>query len=480
MTLPKSPACRQEEESVEDCVARKIPEIKDEHPDWDDDKVQAVAFSICDESCSDKRRKNMTNRNSTYLSKSFGVPLIREKELDRNEKGQPLIRGFFTSDNVDEVGDIITRKATEGAIPKYRAWGNIRYMHQPKPVAVVERIGKEDGLKWNEVEIRVVDPDAIFAVEEGLLKALSVGIIIKDFEDVSFTEDGGLIIESYALAEISLVDHPANYDAVLNLDGGKKERVYNYAIPGMTLSKALSHDLNEAAESSPEKILEEEMSDNTIITDSSNETEVSEVEVVEAEKGLNLDETTEEVVEEAATEEIVAEAETLEEEVVEESTKDLGEVEETSEEVDQSEDEAIEESEIESDPEKEGSLEEETLTEEQEVAFVTYDLSDDSIERLTRSIVSAITEVFKGLSEGSVIEQDQTEEETEESQDEETTKSLGDVVGEILEKSKRAAIPTEELPEETQETVTEPTDLIERGKSRIETINTKQRIRPRK
>lgn len=222
------------------------------------------------------------------------------------------------------------------------------------------------------------------------------------------------------------------------------------------------------------------MSDNTIITDSSNETEVSEVEVVEAEKGLNLDETTEEVVEEAATEEIVAEAETLEEEVVEESTKDLGEVEETSEEVDQSEDEAIEESEIESDPEKEGSLEEETLTEEQEVAFVTYDLSDDSIERLTRSIVSAITEVFKGLSEGSVIEQDQTEEETEESQDEETTKSLGDVVGEILEKSKRAAIPTEELPEETQETVTEPTDLIERGKSRIETINTKQRIRPRK
>lgn len=144
--------------------------------------------------------------------KFFGVPL--QKLFHKNPDGTLIVRGFFTSDNKDEVGDIITRSATERALPKYRQWGNIRRMHLPEPVAVVLRIGTDDGLAWNEVEIKVIDPRAVFEVENGLLKALSVGIFMR-YEDVDFLEDGGLIINDYTLAEISLVDHPANYDAVL-------------------------------------------------------------------------------------------------------------------------------------------------------------------------------------------------------------------------------------------------------------------------
>ena len=144
--------------------------------------------------------------------KVFGIPL--RKEMQRTPDGALVVRGYFTSDRKDEVGDIITRAATEKAIPRFRQWSNVRYMHLPRPVAKVTRIGVQDGLEWNEVEIKVIDPQTIFEVENGLLTALSVGILV-NFDDVDFLEDGGWVINQYTLAEISLVDHPANYDARL-------------------------------------------------------------------------------------------------------------------------------------------------------------------------------------------------------------------------------------------------------------------------
>lgn len=139
--------------------------------------------------------------------------------------GTFIVTGKFTSDQKDEVGDIITRAATERAIPKYRQWGNIRYMHQARPVGKVIGIGTDDGLAWNEVKINVIDPQAVFEVSNGLLQALSVGILI-NIDDIDFLEDGGLIINDYDLAEISLVDHPANYDAKLDLSIDPEFRQY--------------------------------------------------------------------------------------------------------------------------------------------------------------------------------------------------------------------------------------------------------------
>lgn len=157
----------------------------------------------------------MKNLEHKTYKKIIGVPLEKDASSGKQEDGSFIVKGKFTSDNPDALGDIITRKATENAIPAYRQWGNIRYMHQPRPVGKVLRIGKEDGLKWNEVEIKVIDPSAVFEVEQGLLTALSVGILIK-WEDIEVDEDtGGWKINDYSLAEISLVDHPANYDAKL-------------------------------------------------------------------------------------------------------------------------------------------------------------------------------------------------------------------------------------------------------------------------
>jgi len=165
----------------------------------------------------------MSKRNNTF-KKFFGVPL--SKGITKTDDGKVFVTGKFTTDEVDELGDTITRGATERAIPAYRQWGNIRYMHLPRPVGKVIRIGESDGLDWNEVEIKVVEAEAAQQVEEGLLPALSVGILVQ-WDDIEWDEvSGGLIINDYTLAEISLVDHPANYGAKLDLtipDGFRKK-----------------------------------------------------------------------------------------------------------------------------------------------------------------------------------------------------------------------------------------------------------------
>jgi len=165
----------------------------------------------------------MADRNLQF--KQFGVAL--DKGIKKSKDGTVLVTGAFTSDNVDESGDVITRAATEAAVPAYRQWGNIRRMHMPDPVGKITRIGEEDGLKWNEVEIKVIDPKAVFEVENGLLQALSVGILI-DFKDITELAGGGWEIGAYKLAEISLVDHPANYDARLNLEQSLRSMVRQY------------------------------------------------------------------------------------------------------------------------------------------------------------------------------------------------------------------------------------------------------------
>lgn len=226
------------------------------------------------------------------LTKIIGIPL--SKDFSKSEDGFLVTRGYFTSDNKDEFGDIITRSATERALGAYRQWGNIRYMHQPRPVGKIVGIGKEDGLEWNEVEIKVIDKDAAFEVEQGLLKALSIGALIK-FEDVEFLEDGGLLINDYQLAEISLVDHPANYDAALKgleaTDGLRalaKQHGFDTVAKSMAslVNMHLEGNMPEEEKSLENEVIEEEILDEDTIEEVEPETE----EVIEEEKAIEEDE----------------------------------------------------------------------------------------------------------------------------------------------------------------------------------------------
>ena len=260
------------------------------------------------------------------ISKFIGIPLA--KGFDHDSEGHLVARGFFTSDKVDALGDIITKEATERAVDAYRQWGNIRYMHQPRPVGKVVGIGKADGLKWNEVEFKVVDKDAAYEVEQGLLSAMSVGILV-NWDDIELMEEGGFKILDYQLAEISLVDHPANYDATLKgveaTEGLRYlAREYGFEVVAREMASLLNIQMEGNMPKKVEKdIVEEEVieSEDETIEETQELIEDDEVpaEAEEVEAPAEADEVEVEKDLEAETEEAPAEAD-VEEETEEEET----------------------------------------------------------------------------------------------------------------------------------------------------------------
>lgn len=398
----------------------------------------------------------MTNRQ--FVQKRIGVPL--DKDLDLGEDGSLVVRGYFTSDQKDEIGDVITRDATERAVPKYREWGNIRYMHLPRPVAKVVGIGEEDGLEWNEVEIKVLDKEAAEQVESGLLQALSVGIMIQ-FEDIEFMEDGGWQINDYSLAEISLVDHPANYDAKLFVDEDKAVSVGN-SLRGQiseygfsAVAKALGADTVLTREIPGEEAEELEIPAEDV---EEVETEVIEEAEVEPTPEEELETEIEEEVEEPVEEEVEADAE---EEAVEPVDSEDGEV---SEPVEETEEETPEVAEEEEEVEPASEIEEEEIAEpveeeeaeetpvepvgeaseeveapagEEEVEPVSdisdeETLEDSEVEAVAASVLAALLSEFRGAGLLPEVESAPIEEETE---TEEPTETEEEEVGEPVEET---------------------------------------------
>ena len=350
----------------------------------------------------------MTNRtkSAAVVNKTIGIPLNKEA-MAKSEKGTLVTRGFFTSDAPDMHGDIITRAATEGAIEAYRQWGNIRRMHAPDPVGKFLGIGESDGLAWNEVEIEVIDPKAIFEVENELLQALSIGAMIK-FEDITWLDDGGMLINAYVLGEISLVDHPANYDAYLNDEKSAATAVEmlvrQYGIDNV--SKGMLEILQENEDMTDQIIEEKEIVEDEI-TETTDEAVAEDVEAEDVE----------------TTKEIEAEAE-IEDEVVEETV-----------------DEEIEAEEIEEDVVIEESIDEETIEETEE--------TPDRLEAIETKL-SVLTDLVKTLVEKDV---EVVEEIVEEEQD---TAEVDDVTEEadIPEDAHKVVVGTEETEDDVEEETT--------------------------
>lgn len=52
--VQRSPACRQDGETADECIARKIPEIMEENPGMEQDQAIAVAASMCEKECGEE------------------------------------------------------------------------------------------------------------------------------------------------------------------------------------------------------------------------------------------------------------------------------------------------------------------------------------------------------------------------------------------------------------------------------------------
>ena len=133
------------------------------------------------------------------------------EKVEKQDDGTLLVSGVASSDAVDSDGETITSEAMKAALPDYMTFGAIREMHQPiaAGTALKCEVG-EDGK--TRLEAKIVDPTSVLKVEEGVLKGFSVGGKITSRDDLNKT-----VITGIKLVEISLVDRPANPEAVIKL-----------------------------------------------------------------------------------------------------------------------------------------------------------------------------------------------------------------------------------------------------------------------
>jgi len=125
------------------------------------------------------------------------------------EDGTIKVFGYASSGAVDSDGETITPDAMKAALPDYMKWGAVREMHQPKAAGTaIEARVEEDGRTY--FAAHVVDTEAVKKVKTGVYKGFSIGGKVTARDDLNKTTITGL-----KLVEVSLVDRPANPEAVM-------------------------------------------------------------------------------------------------------------------------------------------------------------------------------------------------------------------------------------------------------------------------
>jgi phage head maturation protease len=139
--------------------------------------------------------------------RGFGSILKSEEQSD----GTIKVYGIASTGARDHAGEIVTPDAMKAALPDYAKYPALREMHQASAAGrVTDAYVDDDGA--TQIEAHVVDPIAITKVKTGVYGGFSIGgkVTKRDPEDRT-------IITGIRLAEISLVDSPANPEATLNM-----------------------------------------------------------------------------------------------------------------------------------------------------------------------------------------------------------------------------------------------------------------------
>ena len=129
-------------------------------------------------------------------------------KMEAQDDGTVKVWGYASSEAVDSDGEIIAAKAMKAAIPDYMKFGAVREMHGSNAAGTAIEINVEnDGRTF--FGAHIVDPVAVTKVKTGVYKGFSIGGSVTARDELNKSQITGL-----KLTEISLVDRPANPDAV--------------------------------------------------------------------------------------------------------------------------------------------------------------------------------------------------------------------------------------------------------------------------
>ncbi|MEC4591620.1 HK97 family phage prohead protease [Nitrospirillum amazonense] len=134
-------------------------------------------------------------------------------KVEEQQDGTLLVEGIASTEAVDSDGEVVKATAIKAALPDFLKYGTgaLREMHQPIAAGRVDTAAQADDGR-TAISATVVDPVAIRKVKAGVYKGFSIGGKVTARDQVNKSTITGL-----RLTEISLVDRPANPEAVITL-----------------------------------------------------------------------------------------------------------------------------------------------------------------------------------------------------------------------------------------------------------------------
>ncbi len=132
-------------------------------------------------------------------------------KIEDQPDGTLKVYGVASTGARDDAGEIVLPAAMKAALPDYARYPALREMHQPAAAGrTLEASVDDDGA--TRIVAHVVDPVAIAKVKSRTYSGFSIGgrVLARDPADAT-------VITKIRLSEISLVDRPANPEAVIDL-----------------------------------------------------------------------------------------------------------------------------------------------------------------------------------------------------------------------------------------------------------------------
>jgi hypothetical protein len=133
------------------------------------------------------------------------------EKVEAQADGTVRVHGIATTEAVDDQGEIVRSDAIRAAIPDYMKFPAVREMHQLSAAGTALELAVGDD-KVTRLVAHVVDPVAVAKVKNQVYRGFSIGGRVTQREAGNPKTITGLVLN-----EISLVDRPANPEAIFDV-----------------------------------------------------------------------------------------------------------------------------------------------------------------------------------------------------------------------------------------------------------------------
>ena len=156
------------------------------------------------------------------------------EKIEAQTDGTVRVHGIATSEAVDEQGEIVRAAAMRAAMPDYMRFPALREMHQLSAAGTtLEAEVGEDGT--TRIVAHVVDPVAVAKVKNQVYRGFSIGGRVTQRDAAN-----PKVITALVLNEISLVDRPANPEAIFDCWKAADDGNWLGKMPVSSMSKQIA------------------------------------------------------------------------------------------------------------------------------------------------------------------------------------------------------------------------------------------------